>query len=249
MRIKGGCASNVGNFRANNQDSIFFQCIEQKGNCFAVGAVCDGIGGMEHGEVASGLVVQGIRKWFRTVEGWLDLAQADPSVLFSHLKDGAESWNEDVRELCLREDIRMGTTLSLIMLVKNNYYILHVGDSRIYRYRNGSLQQLTVDDSVSRLKGGRVKNYLDNYVAKAEELRFQALEGAAETGDLFLCCSDGFYHHMTEEDIAGVCQSYRRKTNLDEVCDGLVHTMMDRGERDNVSLVAMMVEGKRGLLR
>ena len=244
MRMYGGHTSHRGNTRKNNQDAVFLQCVEQKGEYFALGAVCDGIGGMEQGELASALIIGEIREWFQEVTAWLDISTVNPAVLFAHLKDGAENWNEKLREFCQREDIRTGTTMSLLLIIREHYYIIHVGDSRIYRYHDG-LEQLTMDACVATMKNGRVKNYLDNYMGKSGELWFQALEGTVTGGDMFLFCSDGFYHRMTEEDLDAVYRENRKKVDLTESCERMVDTMMTRGERDNISLGIIIMEEKR----
>ena len=245
MRMYWGHASHTGNTRNINQDAIFLQCVEQKGQYFALGAVCDGIGGLEHGELASAFIIDEIKEWFHKVEAWLDISTVNPSVLFAHLKDGAESWNEKLCEFCLQEDIRTGTTMSLIMLIKDSYYIIHVGDSRIYRYHD-MFEQLTMDACVARLKNGRMKNYLDNYMGKSRELWFQALEGKIVPGDMFLFCTDGFYHCMSEADAVALYDQYRKKNDLSVSCAKMVDTMMNRGEKDNISVGIIIVEQKKG---
>lgn len=244
MRMYCGHASHAGNTRKNNQDAIFLRHIEQNGQYFALGAVCDGIGGLEQGELASALIIDEVTQWFQTVTAWVDILTVDSAILFAHLKDGVEIWNEKLYEYCQQEDIRMGTTMSLIMIVRDRYYIVHVGDSRIYRYHE-ILEQLTVDACVARMQNGRVKNYLDNYMGKTKELWFQALEGNIVPGDLFLFCSDGLYHRMLETDLKEIYHENRKKQDLSESCERLACVMMDRGERDNISLGIIMMEQKK----
>lgn len=62
--------------------------------------------------------------------------------------------------------------MSLFMLVRNYYFIIQVGDSRVYLYREKRLHQLTVDASTTKLKNGRMKQYLNNYLGKSDELWF-----------------------------------------------------------------------------
>ena len=110
--------------------------------------------------------------------------------------------------------------MSVIMIIQNFYYIIHVGDSRIYLCRN-SIEQMTADDSQTRFENGRVKKYLSNYMGKNEKLTFQCLEGNVMQGDIFLFCTDGMYHHMREEDI---------ELNI------------ERGEKDNISLGVIYID-------
>lgn len=116
--------------------------------------------------MASSLAVARIEAWFNEITEWIDIAGVDGELLFSHMKDLAEECNLLVRECRTARGMEMGTTLSMLMIVRNTYYIIQVGDSRVYRYNDGVLEQLTVDASVTRIKNGRMKSYLDNYLGK-----------------------------------------------------------------------------------
>ncbi len=241
MSISGGCATDIGIARKVNQDAVFFQVLYQQEECFAAGAVCDGIGGMQAGEEASALVINGIRQWFAQVCGWIDIPKAEPGVLFAHLKDAAEQWNRDVMEFSRKRQIKSGTTMSLIMILRNRFYILHAGDSRIYRYHY-YLEQLTSDDTITAFSRGKEKTYLENYLGKSEQLRFASACGELKRGDVFLFCSDGFYHKLREADIQAYVSDCKKKLPLELVCQKAVRQMEERGETDNIS-VGLIIAG------
>ncbi|MBD5552388.1 MAG: hypothetical protein HDQ96_14660 [Lachnospiraceae bacterium] len=244
MRLNGGCITDIGISRKVNQDAIFLRYMEKNGQYFAVGAVCDGIGGLEYGERASGLVIQEIRKWFGAIASWINIEEIKPEILCAHLLDGVEEWNAKVRNLSAAERIRTGTTLSLLLLIREYYYIVQVGDSRIYRYR-GCLEQLTTDATVARLKNGKMKNYLANYMGKDEKLWFSTAQGTFREGDMFFFCSDGGYHFLTEKDVGEVYTNYGRKTDLKIELEKLLKMMISRGESDNISMGIIMTEKKK----
>lgn len=241
MKVFGGCVSDVGNRRKENQDALFLEIREQSGWYFAVGAVCDGIGGLEKGNVASAFIIDAIRKWFYSVTEWLDIRQADTGILFAHLKDAAEAWNEQLYEYGQIENIRMGTTMSVIVFLRDAYSIVHVGDSRIYQYRK-ELKVLTTDACVAVLKNGSIKKYLDNYMGKKRELWFQMVEGSLLSGDMILFCSDGFYHHLEEEDVKKIYQLGKKERKLENLLSDLIKIMIERGERDNISVGVLLAE-------
>lgn len=250
LNISGGCATDIGAVRKVNQDAVFFQCLCQQGECFAVGAVCDGIGGMQAGEEASALVIEGIGQWYSQVCCWIDIPNADQDVLFSHMKDAAEQWNRDVLDFCLKRGIRSGTTMSVLMILRNRFYILHAGDSRIYRYHY-YLEQLTADDTVVRVHNGKERVYLSNYLGKSEQLHFTSVCGGLKKGDLFLYCSDGFYHRLQETDVRGYLNDYRKRLPLEQICRKAVLQMKERGETDNISagiLIAGALKSRIGFL-
>lgn len=241
MEIYGGCWSDIGR-REMNQDGIVYRELQRDGEFFVIAAVCDGIGGLSHGELASGYLVNQINQWFDYVSEWLDMKNIPPSLLYSHLKDAAENWNDGVREIGLKHQIRTGSTMSLLMVIKDFYYIIHVGDSRIYRFRKTmGMERLTVDASVARMKNGRVKNYLDNFMGKGEYLSFQAAEGKLTGDEMFLVCTDGFYHHFTEDDAIAIYDNSCNAEMIEEYCKRAVLKMIERGEKDNTSVSAVMV--------
>lgn len=244
MKIRGACNSNIG-CREINQDAVLFRDLMQGEDCFALCAVCDGVGGLEHGELASGFLKERIESWFEDVCKWMDAARVDTGVLFSHLKDAAELWNEELWQQCQEKGMRMGSTMSLLMIIRDCYYIVHVGDSRVYRCRRNVLEQLTEDASVARMRNGRVKNYLSNYMGREKELQFQSLEGTVEDGDLFMVCSDGFYHYLTDGDILKLQQIYKKNSKIAEICSCVIGMLLERGERDNISLGVVVAQSRR----
>jgi len=243
MRCVAGCKSNIGRVRENNQDGVVLRTFEKRGDNFIVLAVCDGVGGLEHGEMASSLAVARIEAWFNEITEWIDIAGVDGELLFSHMKDLAEECNLLVRECRTARGMEMGTTLSMLMIVRNTYYIIQVGDSRVYRYNDGVLEQLTVDASVTRIKNGRMKSYLDNYLGKQEELWFTSAVGNVVERDLFVVCSDGFYHRLLPEDFREYEKKLRKVKKVDEACEKLIERMISRGERDNITVGVVAVNG------
>lgn len=243
MKLLIGSATNIGSTRDVNQDAIFVKNLEKKKQNFAIGVVCDGVGGLEHGELASEFVINEIAKWYEALCGWIDIQSIDAQILFAHLKDAAEEWNEKLRQFALNQNLRTGTTMSLVMIIRNQYFIIHVGDSRIYRFNN-ELVQLTVDASVSRMKNGRMKSYLDNYMGKSEKLWFQSMEGNIKAGDLFFFCSDGLYHRLKLPDIK---RTYKKckKGKIDGLCNQLIEMVIERGEKDNISIGMIMARKKK----
>jgi serine/threonine protein phosphatase PrpC len=249
MKLSGGCVTYIGNTRKVNQDAIIYRTISSGKNSFSLLAVCDGIGGLEHGEIASDIVAQSIGRWYEEVSEWLDIDSVEPDVLYAHLKDAAEAWNAAVCDYRSARQINTGTTMSLLMIIRKYYYIIQVGDSRVYCYQDGVLNQLTVDASVTRLKDGRMKTYLDNFMGKTEELWFTSYNGIIRPGDLFLVCSDGFYHRLQDKDVEMLRQSARTPKKIEEECGTLIDTMMERGETDNISVGIIMAEERKKIFK
>ena len=222
-----------------------YRLTQKKGQYFTVLAVCDGIGGLEKGEIASALVAHRIDEWFDRIVQWLDISGADPEVMYAHLKDAAEEWNLAVWEYRKNHGVRTGTTLSLLMILRDRYYTLHVGDSRIYLCGEKDWKQLTVDASVTQMNNGRMKTYLDNYMGKSGELWFTSSSGPVRDGDLFLVCSDGLYHHLLQEDVRKIRRDGLDEKKAEAACRKLIEKMLERGEGDNISAGIVMAKRKR----
>lgn len=233
MNIVCACATDRGNYRTTNQDAIFVNSIAQKKKIFAVGAVFDGIGGLEKGEIASTTLLFEMEKWFTQVSGWIDLSTIGREILFSHFRDLAECLNDKIRRIRLNQNIESGSTMSAIMIVDRYYLVIHAGDSRLYKF-NQVLECLTDDDVVAKYVDGFQKNYLTNFMGKSEELHFSEYMGMVEEGDSFIFCSDGFYHQLKAEDLTllGNCSDAQE---LEKRIQQLITVMVSRGERDNIS--------------
>lgn len=236
MRLVTGSMSCMGNTRKTNQDAVVLRCTQLEGQYFMVLAVCDGIGGLEQGEAASSMTVQRISQWYDGILEWLDMETADGEILNAHLKDLAEDCNRLVKRYQELHRVNTGTTMSLLMIIRDRFYIVQVGDSRIYRYRKGGLEQLTRDDSVTRMKNGRIRLYLDNYIGKQETLWFTCTGGILQEEDILLVCSDGLYHYLQPEDLRQVEKNIRRQKKIEAACRQLIDRMLDRGERDNITI-------------
>lgn len=241
MKVYGGCASNVGTTREVNQDAVIYKKKSNKNASMCLLAVCDGIGGMSHGEIASSIIRDLMDRWFAELTGWADPGSVEAELVWSNVKDAAESWNTELVAFKKSSQLQTGTTMSLLMQVMDNYFVVQVGDSRVYLYRNGELLQLTVDASVTRFNSGKMKNYLDNYMGKSEELWFTTASGKIEPGDAFVVCSDGFYHHLSPADLQDLPQGIRKEEDVNSLCGRLIGEMMKRGERDNISAAMLVI--------
>lgn len=214
----------------------------------SLSAVCDGIGGLERGDLASGVVVREMDGWMNHLSGWVRTDDLETDVLFSHFRDAAEQWNTALIDTIKTYNIRSGTTLSAILCIGSVFGILHVGDSRVYRYRptegiGTKLLQLTEDESVYRVKDGKTRSYLENFVGRQEPLSFRFYTGTLLPGDMLFACTDGFYHHLTEQDAGGMYAAIAGGTAPEYAIADAVQLMISRGERDNLSASLIIFGG------
>lgn len=245
MRYSAGAYTDIGNTRKNNQDSF---CILRAGSSVRgnvlMAVVCDGMGGLSKGEVASGTVVTAFSDWF--------IKDLPMRVSECSLKQVAGIWtemlhglNDRLRDYGRTEEIRVGTTFSGLLLMGREYLWVHVGDSRIYLIRDGEMRQITSDHTVAnrerekrpdKIPDRRKGNMLTQCVGASVNLKPDWGIGKQRQMDRFLLCSDGFYHRCEPEDILSrMGGQMESEAELTALCRELSRKMMERGEKDNVT--------------
>jgi protein phosphatase len=236
--IKSAALSNVGKIRANNQDSGY------AGNNLFV--VADGMGGHAGGDVASAIAIRRIRETDKLYTSPGDAEFALQSSLIAANQLLAETVFEH------QELTGMGTTVSAMMRVGDSIAIAHIGDSRIYLFRDGELSQITADHTfVQRLvDSGRItpeeaavhprRSVLMRVlgdVDAAPEIDTAIL--GTQPGDRWLICSDGLSSYLAEDRIRRALAS---GLDPDAVCRRLVKETLDHGAPDNVTVVVVDVD-------
>jgi protein phosphatase len=143
----------------------------------------------------------------------------------------------------------MGTTLSVLLLLKEKALIAHVGDSRIYRLRRDFLEQLTEDHTFAQafLQQGYMtseeasrhptRHVMTQAVGRGIESIFNKTENV-EQGDIFLLCSDGLYDMLPDIEIKDILLE---NPKVSDQCDRLVERALDMGGKDNVTVMVIQV--------
>lgn len=146
-----------------NQDSLLVKHILYKNEEVLLAIVCDGMGGLQKGELASKTVIEAFAEWFdNEIVGFITDSLSSKK-LFSRWKELINENNKKLMEYGARNNISLGTTLSLILFYKKEYYIAHIGDGRIYFLLN-EIYQLTKDQTV-------VQREIDNGIITNEEAK------------------------------------------------------------------------------
>ncbi len=230
---QSAAVSHVGKIRSNNQDSGY------AGRHLFV--VADGMGGHAGGDVASAIATKRIAEADETYAAAVDAESALQAAMIAANSLLAETVFEH------SELTGMGTTVSGILRVGDQVALAHIGDSRIYRYRDGRLEQVTADHTfVQRLvDSGRItpeeaavhprRSVLMRVlgdVDAAPEIDTKILD--TRPGDRWLLCSDGLSSYVAEEKIAQILSTVRTAT---AAADRLVKESLDHGAPDNVTVV------------
>jgi len=223
--------------RKRNEDSVLSR--EEDG----IFVVADGMGGYRGGEIASKLAVSTIERAFvtQTFDGPLD--DAIPRRA-SELVRAIQMANEAILERAEGDNqlTGMGTTICAARFSANKQrlYVGHVGDSRVYCFRNGKLRQMTSDHTMNNLGvTGEGAAHLSRAVGVWPVVPIDVVFGKPQPGDLYVLCSDGLTKMVTDEDIGLVLATNAAPS---VVAEALVKAANDHGGKDNVSVIVVRVD-------
>ncbi|MBI2894899.1 MAG: Stp1/IreP family PP2C-type Ser/Thr phosphatase [Deltaproteobacteria bacterium] len=250
-------ATDVGRQRDHNEDNFL---VDKKLNLFIV---ADGMGGHAAGEVASGLAVRTVRdvvaknrdliQDFRS--GEKGVTRRDVLNLLEHAVQAACAAIHDVAEKD-PEKRGMGTTLSCLLVVGSRGFIAHVGDCRIYLYRQAMVHQLTEDHSLINelIKRGKLKkeeaydspykNAVTRAVGVYASVEVDTIDFDVLAGDEFLLASDGLHGYLREGELPTMLAQIEPKA----ASETLIKLANDRGGKDNITTVIVKLEESEGEL-
>lgn len=225
--------SEIGSYRKNNQDAVLV------GSDYC--AVADGMGGHKAGDIASQMTIKNF------VSEMEDFAPDNNSIkaLFNSLN--LSVYEKQINEL---DYMGMGTTLTALWFNKNKVWVGHVGDSRCYIIRDGSLNQLTKDHSyINELldNGIITKNDISSHPFRNVITRAIGINLTIKTdvfslnplkGDIYFLCSDGVSSFVTEDDILQTVAN----VEFVKLPQAIIQKALQNGSNDNLSAVFAIVE-------
>jgi len=214
-------------------------------------AVADGMGGHEAGEVASAMALSALQEALAP-RGRLPAALLPPGL--EALAEGVRVANRRVFEAGRHRpaDARMGTTLAAVLIEDEQVVLASVGDSRIYRVRDGRLTQLSRDHSLvgelvargemtpEEARCSPHKHVITRALGMHPAVEVDAWSEALQPGDLFLLCTDGLTDEITDPEILEAILT--RGENLEAACQALTDLANRRGGRDNITTLLIRYE-------
>jgi protein phosphatase len=251
-RVRFAGETNIGLKRQHNEDSFFLPDAEK------LAIVADGMGGHASGEVASKMAVDMVAEHFKASADDAELTwpyKLDHSDRYeaNRLINGIKLANLEIYERAQREESchGMGTTIVASLFLDDKVLIGHVGDSRVYRFRDGVLAQLTEDHSLlndyikmKRLSSDDAgkfphKNVIVRALGMKESVQVDLLAESHRVGDTFLMCSDGLSGMV---DDAGLAYVLSEENDLDAACERMITAANRNGGVDNITCVLARVE-------
>ena len=252
MRVRFAGDTNVGMKRAHNEDSLYLPESER------LAIVADGMGGHASGEVASKLAVETIAGFFKTTQDeqqltWpfkmdrghrYDINRLVTAIKLANLKIHQEAQRNPACH-------GMGTTVVSTLFMDNGLIVGHVGDSRLYRLREGMFDQLTEDHSLlndyikmkhltpEEIAAFPHKNVIVRALGMKTSVQVDVIYDQPRLNDVYVLCSDGLSSMVPDLEIAGLLAN---EDDLDRLCDRLIGAANSNGGLDNVTVVAIRLE-------
>ena len=242
--------TDVGIAKDTNQDSLTSMVLNTAQGRMVFCVLCDGMGGLAKGEVASASVINAFRNWALTELPKMCMAPLEDSQIRSQWEQLVTNQNQLIKTYGGRHGVRLGTTVVAMLLTQTRYYILNVGDSRAYEIREG-VRQLTADQTfVAReVALGHMteeeahtdsrRSVLLQCVGASEDVYPDMFFGDVKPDAVYMLCSDGFRHEITEQEIYEKLQPGVLFDNhgMQQNTLQLIELNKQRQERDNISVV------------
>lgn len=241
--------TDVGITKSTNQDSLTSMVINTPQGRMAFAVLCDGMGGLDKGEVASASVINAFRNWAINDLPHLCGQPLEDATIRSQWENIVTQQNQTIKTYGARQGVRLGTTVVAMLLTQTRYYILNVGDSRAYELAN-EIKQITNDQTfVAReIAMGHMtkeeaeqdsrRNVLLQCVGASDEVYPDMFFGEVQSNAIYMLCSDGFRHEITTEEIYEKLQPgvLFDDYTMQQHTISLIELNKQRQERDNISV-------------
>lgn len=243
------CISHIGNVRKVNQDNFICNGTYMRTNdpeiAFPLGGtvisksptlfgIFDGMGGEECGEIASYIAAKEASTIPIKKDGVLALT------------DYCKQANTKICEYAENNDVSaMGTTAAMLLCFKDEITLCNIGDSKVFRFANGALEQISKDHVVISAFGTKPP-LSQNLGIPPEQLLIEPYlsQGRYKNGDKYLICSDGLTDMLTLEEIKELLTSQQ----VEESATKLVNKALENGGKDNVTVILLEIKQRKNKL-
>lgn len=249
-------STDIGIKRKENQDNLFVEQFMSGQEKIIFAVLCDGMGGLRHGEIASESIVSAFSVWARSTLHGMPKDILQDHIIRKQWTELITTQNDAIRAYGQQNHFMLGSTVTALLLTKARYYILNIGDSRAYELCGG-VRQLTQDHTVlaNEIRLGNIderqanslpmKNVLTKCVGVEERIYPDFFFGNTRGNAVYMLCSDGFRHHITHTEMlehliprSGEVISWLKSANT-----ALIDLNKQRGETDNISVITVYTTG------
>lgn len=258
MNFQIAAQTDVGTVKDTNQDSLMVKHISTNLGDMVFAVLCDGMGGLAKGELASATIIRAFDTWINDDLQILcqnALSHLDDSVINAQWESIIANQNQKIKQYGASQGVNLGTTVVALLVTNQKYYLMNVGDSRAYLL-NDKLEQLTKDQTFvgreielgnmtpEQAKSDPRRNVLLQCVGASDMVCPDFFCGDITIGTEFLLCSDGFRHEITAEEIYSELRPdvMTDKFVMNSKLRYLITLNMQRNERDNITAALIKVQ-------
>ncbi len=246
-------STDIGNTKSTNQDSFGVRVINTALGKMVFAVLCDGMGGLAKGEVASSSVVNAFYRW---VENRLPVLCAGNAINDADIRNEwtsiAIEYNEKIKQYGREHGINLGTTLTAMLITDRRYYVINVGDTRAYEIAD-TLRVITKDQTLvarevelgmltpEQAEADPRRSVLLQCIGASDSVSPDMFFGTTVQNAVYMLCSDGFRHEINEAEIYQYLQpnvmldADGMKANM----DALIEINKQRQERDNITVLTV----------
>lgn len=255
MKFIISASTDIGIAKSTNQDSLSVKVINTSQGQMSFGILCDGMGGLAKGEVASATVIRAFDDWVYNELPKLSQSPIEESIIKEQWSNILAKQNKQIGAYGAEHGINLGTTAVIMLLTQEKYYIMNIGDSRAYEVTD-DLRQITSDQTLvarevalghitsEQAENDSRRSILLQCVGASPTVYPELFCGDVKTNATYMLCSDGFRHEITPDEIY---DKFNPNILLDEEIMGkqavdLIELNKQREERDNISVLMVKTE-------
>lgn len=245
-------ATDIGITKQTNQDSYSVKAFNTPQGKMVFAILCDGMGGLEKGELASGTLVHAFNQWTEQRLPALSGAPIEDAVIRKEWVDIATEYNNKIKMYGRSSAINLGTTLTAMLLTEKRYYVINVGDTRAYEITD-SANTITSDQTVvareialgnlteEEAKTDPRRSVLLQCVGASDAIYPDMFFGATKKDAVYMLCSDGFRHEVTAEEIHAYLKPEVMMDfdGMQQNMKSLIELNKQRQETDNITVVTV----------
>lgn len=242
MEIISGWYWKKGKRKVKNEDSILIcQMIVKRKTCF-MAAICDGIGSLKNGEIASGYVTEELINWFYRDVVSSVYESTRKSALLNMGKRELWRIHKTLKDYWKQESV--GTTLSLLLVIQGKFFLWNAGDSRIYMGKeNGKYRCITEDDLY--------KGNITRAIGSCSFRGVSCSSGKLRKRTRFLIASDGFYKKLSQQTMDALMNHtyIHSEKQVESALKEAGMRVSGKGEEDDISAIFVQLDRKEKSIR
>lgn len=254
MKIRLAAYTDIGIQKQINQDSLMIEEAKTSNGKIVLAVICDGLGGLTKGELASAVMVRAFQSWFHIRMPIIVETNFAKEQIQHEWEMLVQQQNLKLLAYSREHHLKMGTTLLALLVTEAFYLVMSVGDSRCYWIRD-SVFQVTKDHTyvqrevdMGRLTPEEVRehprrNILLQCIGASEKIIPDYFVGQIQKNFVLMLCSDGFYHEITNQEIYQyLCPKVlESEAMIQDNLHALTETAKQRGECDNISVLVIQI--------